>query len=491
MTREEAMSGPTDPTGEVRPALAGLAQEMRRLRGRAGLSQRALAARMGYVREYVTLAERGVRLPSREFLVRHAHALDATKTLLALWEAAREEDDAIKEAAQAQRRQQDLQLTDQDAARLQALIEPAPLAGGLPAASRADQPAARAVEAASASLDAPAAVGYQRGVGAAGGGRLLTDAADAAVAASRKRAHVDPMTLDELDQDIERFTLECLVVPHAKLFPHVWDDWQQVELFLDARQNLKDRAHLTLLGGQLTYFLARLLFNMGGYAAARRHAALAWQYAEDVGQPVLCASVKTLQGTIAFYAGQHQRALELLRTAEPYETPYSRPRIAANRARAYAVLGEHPRARQALAEMERHLIDVSPQPGDSPYTPATAMSALASTLTRLGDGESAEQYARQAVVLHDVPVVRDTLFEDRGNAALNLAASLVVRRRPQPDEAARLGIQAIAVPEGLRTETVHKRAVELWQLLGDWRTLSAVKDFAERLRWYELPASTT
>jgi hypothetical protein len=119
------------------------------------------------------------------------------------------------------------------------------------------------------------------------------------------------------------------------------------------------------------------------------------------------------------------------------------------------------------------------------------MSALASTLTRLGDGESAEQYARQAVVLHDVPVVRDTLFEDRGNAALNLAASLVVRRRPEPDEAARLGIQAIAVPEGLRTETVRKRAVELWQLLGDWRTLSAVKDFAERLRGYELPASST
>jgi transcriptional regulator with XRE-family HTH domain len=62
------------------------------------------------------------------------------------------------------------------------------------------------------------------GLGALAGRRLLTDAADAAVAASRKRAQVDPMTLEELDQDVERFALDCLAVPHAELFPQVWDD---------------------------------------------------------------------------------------------------------------------------------------------------------------------------------------------------------------------------------------------------------------------------
>jgi len=322
-----------------------------------------------------------------------------------------------------------------------------------------------------------------------GGRHLLTDAADAAVAAYGKRAHVDPMTLEELDQDVERFALECLGVPHAELFPQVCYDWQQVERFLDARQGLKDRAHLTLLGGQLAYFLARLSFNMGDYAAARRHAVLAWQYADDVGQPVLCASVRTLQGTIAFYAGQHQQALDLLRAAEAYDTPYNRARIAANTARAYAVLGDRPRAERALVAMERHLVDLPPQPGDSPYTTATTMSALASTLARLGDGETAEAYARQAVALHDVPGVKDTPFEDRGNATLNLAASLVLRRQPEPKEAARLCIEAIAVPKAQRTETVRERAVELCRLLGHWRTIPAVKDFADRLRGYKLPAS--
>jgi hypothetical protein len=204
---------------------------------------------------------------------------------------------------------------------------------------------------------------------------------------------------------------------------------------------------------------------------------------------VLCASVRTLQGTIAYYGGHYQRSLELLRAAEPYETPYTRARIAANTARAYAALGDRSNAQRALATMEGHLVDLPVQPGDAPYTPGTAMSALASTLVRLGDGEVAEAYARQAVALHNVPGVKDTLFEDRGNATLNLATSLVVRRQPEPEEAARLGIQAIAVPNQQRTETVRTRAVELCHLLDTWRTTPAVKDFAERLREYKLPAS--
>jgi transcriptional regulator with XRE-family HTH domain len=313
---------------------------------------------------------------------------------------------------------------------------------------------------------------------------LLAHAGDAAIAARQKRFSVDTTTLEELDQDVERFAVECLGVPHANLFPQVWDGWQHVEQLLDERQSLKDRVHLTLLGGQLTYFLARLSFNLGDYTAARRHAALAWQYAEDVGQAVLCASVKTLQGTIAFYAGQHGRALDLLRAAERYDNPYNRPRIAANMARVHAVLGEHREAEQALAAMERHLVDLPVQPGDSPYTPATGMSAVASTFAWLGNGEIAEDYARQAVALHNRPGIRHTLFEDRGNATLSLAASLVARRQPEPEEAARLGIEVMAVPEGQRTETVRKRGTELLELLRGWRRAPAVQEYAEALHEY-------
>jgi transcriptional regulator with XRE-family HTH domain len=315
---------------------------------------------------------------------------------------------------------------------------------------------------------------------------LLAHAGDAAAAARQKRSSVDPVTLEELDQDVERFALECLVVPHADLFPQVWDDWQQVEQLLDARQSLKDRAHLTLLGGQLTYFLARLSFNLADYTAARRHSVLAWQYAEDIGQAVLCASVKTLQGTIAFYAGQHHRALGHLQAAERYDNPYNRPRIAANMARVYAVLGERRDAEHALAVMERHLVDLPVQPGDSPYTSATGMSALATTLAWLGDGEIAEDYARKAVALYKPARYRGHLVRGPGQrdaepgrltgrpAAAGAGGSSSARHRDNG--------RSRGAADGDRPQAWDGAARTTRRLACG----SGVKDFTERLHEYRL-----
>jgi transcriptional regulator with XRE-family HTH domain len=487
---------PPNPLDPATSRRAELGAEVRRLRAARGLSLDALAKLVHCSSSHLSEVENGKKLPSVVLIQNLDRVLEIAGEdgLVERFWGAVAEQTVERHDRQARRRATERRLALPSASVELQPTGPVPdtdTASGASSASATLQvePRARGREVKSANRRAAIkAITVMGGVGALGGRHLLIDAGDAAVAAYRKRAHVDPMTLEELDQDVERFALECLGVPHAELFPQVCDDWQQVERFLDARQRLKDRAHLTLLGGQLTYFLARLSFNMGDYAAARRHAVLAWQYAEDVEQPVLCASLRTLQGTIAFYAGQHQKSLDLLRAAGAYDTPYNRSRIAANTARAYAVLGDRPRAERALAAMERHLVDLPPQPGDSPYTTATAMSALASTLTRLGEGETAEAYARQAVALHNALAVKDTPFEDRDNATLNLAASLVLRRQPEPVEAARLGIEAIAVPEAQRTETVRKRAVELYRLLGRWRTSPAVKDLADRLRGYELPA---
>jgi transcriptional regulator with XRE-family HTH domain/tetratricopeptide (TPR) repeat protein len=487
---------PPNPLDPATSRRAELGAEVRRLRAARGLSLDALAKLVHCSSSHLSEVENGKKLPSVVLIQNLDRVLETAGEdgLVERFWGAVAEQTVERHDRQARRRATERRLALPSASVELQPTGPVPdtdTASGASSASATLQvePRARGREVKSANRRAAIkAITVMGGVGALGGRHLLIDAGDAAVAAYRKRAHVDPMTLEELDQDVERFALECLGVPHAELFPQVCDDWQQVERFLDARQSLTDRAHLTLLGGQLTYFLARLSFNMGDYAAARRHAVLAWQYAEDVEQPVLCASLRTLQGTIAFYAGQHQKSLDLLRAAGAYDTPYNRSRVAANTARAYAVLGDRPRAERALAAMERHLVDLPPQPGDSPYTTATAMSALASTLTRLGEGETAEAYARQAVALHNALAVKDTPFEDRDNATLNLAASLVLRRQPEPVEAARLGIEAIAVPEAQRTETVRKRAVELYRLLGRWRTSPAVKDLADRLRGYELPA---
>lgn len=63
----------------------------------------------------------------------------------------------------------------------------------------------------------------------------------------------------------------------------------------------------------------------------------------------------------------------------------------------------------------------------------------------------------------------------------------MVRQQPEPEEAARLGIEVLGVPDVQRTETVRKRGTELLELLRPWRAVSAVKEFTDRLHEYRMP----
>lgn len=74
------------PVGDMsEPAAEQLAAEIRRRRRAAGLSQRELALRCGYTREYVSLAERpGGNIPSRELVRAVDNALGADGELLDL-----------------------------------------------------------------------------------------------------------------------------------------------------------------------------------------------------------------------------------------------------------------------------------------------------------------------------------------------------------------------------------------------------------------------
>ncbi|WP_433270751.1 helix-turn-helix transcriptional regulator [Actinosynnema sp. CS-041913] len=89
------------------PAAVRLAQEIKRLRDAAGLSQPHLAVQIGYTRQYVSFAERvGSNLPSRELVNALDRVLGASGALISLRDQAQREQRAVRRRNNAP--QQDL-----------------------------------------------------------------------------------------------------------------------------------------------------------------------------------------------------------------------------------------------------------------------------------------------------------------------------------------------------------------------------------------------
>lgn len=75
----------TAPAGERAEIADELAREIKRLRMKAGLSQRVLASRIGYSRQYVSMAEwEDANLPSRELIAALDSALEANGGLIGI-----------------------------------------------------------------------------------------------------------------------------------------------------------------------------------------------------------------------------------------------------------------------------------------------------------------------------------------------------------------------------------------------------------------------
>lgn len=82
--------------GEHATAAELLAAEIKRFRAAAGLSQRQLAVRSGYTREYVSMAERPGNIPSRDLVRALDSALDAAGALVDLRAQAKAEQQSLR-----------------------------------------------------------------------------------------------------------------------------------------------------------------------------------------------------------------------------------------------------------------------------------------------------------------------------------------------------------------------------------------------------------
>lgn len=192
--------------------------------------------------------------------------------------------------------------------------------------------------------------------------------------------------------------------------------------------------------------------------------------------------------------------MDLALEGQRYATAHTAARLAVDVAKAYGGLGPAHQVEiyAALDQTERQLPDVLAfEPGATlPFGPEMFAYHAGTACVRAAD-ERATEFAREAIRQYEELAARRdqrSSFANLASARLDLAMTLVQGDRPDPKEAARLAIQALAMPKELRTDQVRRRINELLMVMAatpSWRKLPAVKELNEVARSYRpmaLPA---
>jgi transcriptional regulator with XRE-family HTH domain len=486
--------------GASGPVAVAFGRKIKSLRG--DQTVRAFAKQLGVSHGYLCDIEQGKAKPSRALVQRIEELYDADGRLLGDYPGLLDEWDARNQARAERRRwlarQQQAREAD-DAARR----SPAASAAGADARSDGYPEAAASSTPLAAVPSTKEAQANRRELAKAGVGALLAAGADRSRRLLRwaESPNVGPLTLDEFDERVAWLSEHATLVPVARLLDVADSHAADVsELLVDGRHSGVQRTHLELLAGQFAYFQGRFAFTLGNFTVAHTHLRVARHFGAQLDHHLLLASAADIQSTIAFYQGRFTKALEIAQQAQRYATEHTAARLAVDEAKAYGGLGAAYRRelREALDRAERQLPDVLAfEPGaTSPFGSEMFLYHAGTACVRAGD-ERAAELAREAVREYEALAARQdprSSFANLAAARLDVALALVQGERPDPKEAARLGIQAMAVPRELQQDQVKRRVNELLMLLlavPAWWNLPVVKELNEVARTYRplaLPA---
>ncbi|MGX7829776.1 helix-turn-helix transcriptional regulator [Actinokineospora sp. 24-640] len=362
---EATMAPDEAPDSAVGPAAAELAAEIRRLRISAGLSQKELAAQVGYTRQYVSLAERtGGNLPSLE-LVRALDArLNADGRLLALRDQARTDQRTLRQAPAA----------FDDASR--------PILAGTVVSEVGKQPA----------VDVEV---------------MVMDAAEesAAFLARVEASNVGDLTVEQLHVDVRRVAAVYLTVPTMPLFARARALRDRTFALLEGRQRPGQARELYAAAGWSLTLLAWMTVDLGRPDIAETHARTAWACADNADHDGLRAWVRATQHTAAFWQDDHERAARFAADGLRYARGTGRTFLASAYALDLARLGHADHARSALVAAQRCAEDAEKYADDvpGPFTCSAERAAgfWSDTALSLGEPAVTAEHADRAVARLD------------------------------------------------------------------------------------------
>lgn len=438
------------PQSQPNAARTRLGRELRRLRKEAGLTQAALAERLGYVREYVTLAESDRELPSEEFIRRCGRFLAVEPHLLDLHRR------AVAERVTMRR------------------IPASPLAfasdesAGITVSSPSDTP-----DEEDTNMERRAAMGSMAAVF---GATLLE------FTGMLRQSNVGERMLGYIEADAARFSALYVTVGPSDLLPPVQGTFSVVRRYLDGHQPIEHRRRLCRAAVQLATVAGMTLFNLRKEHQARWAFRAAGEAAAEAEDDLLGAWVVASESMIPTYNGDSWEVLALTRRGQRLAAGMRSAvvaKLAALEAKAHASLGNGGAARDALAYANRAMVTAPAgevRPGVFGFTPAKYFFYEGTCHVRLGNPDAALAASQRALALYQPTKA----FMEPTIARIDMAMAFA--KKGDLEQACQLGRQVGAIPAELRTRPIMARVQEFFaDLEPRQRTLPAVQEIREQL----------
>ncbi|MFC0504968.1 helix-turn-helix domain-containing protein [Micromonospora costi] len=233
-----------------------------------------------------------------------------------------------------------------------------------------------------------------------------------------------------------------------------------VDELMAGRQHPPQRARLYVAAAHLSGLLGALALDLGAFAVAHAYAAEAFDLADAAQRPDVQAWARATQSLVAFYAGEYHDALAFaqdgLRRAG--NSPH-RLRLTINgQARALARLGDRYGVDSAV---DRAFTLVAEQPSDAqvsesltfgPYCHARTAANAATAYLAIGHKTEVTDYLAVAIAAFD----KAGLAGPQALSRLDLATAQL--HAGEPEQAAALAMEALALTADQRYESVHQRA---------------------------------
>jgi tetratricopeptide (TPR) repeat protein len=464
--------------GQTDSARARLGRQLRRLRKESGLTQAGLAGRLGYVREYVTLAESNRELPSEEFIQRCGRFLGAAPQLLDLHRQAVAEREAGRKALASPGVASGLpgKLTSLD---FTTLME---AAGWWPITRERPSEAGRAQGLDVRRREFLGELAIALGVVAVRGPSLHPLGAepwDRLAWALRDPPTLDPTGLARLETEIASYRQQYAMVPSGRLLGRTLARLHDIAQLADQSQKNEMPPQLYSVAGQTAGLAGWLSFDLHDHESAERYYRVALDAARQLRDHWVEAYVLGSTSFLAMFKGDTQAAIDILGQARGLAGNGSslvvRSWIAAVFAEAHSLAGNDRVCLAMLDEAEDYARNA---PADDPATDLFDTARLdgyrGACLVRFSRADEAHPVLERALGL-----LRPELKRQQSNVLTDDALALL--QLGALDESCKLALKSVKLVATIRPAVGSARMRRLRGRYEPWRDHPAVRELDQCL----------